>query len=378
MKTEPKFDKDKIWAPKCMRGRPYYITHDKFVRPCCYFTDHGWESNAPEWEGGRGDNEWPIHHVKWLRDPQTNLNNHDSIGSVFETDIYKKFFAALEKPVLNEEDLKKLPKRCIKKCYTADPTTVTASKEEEGFGYSKKTNAEKTVSPYVHGKFAGSRKLQIDMTHRCRLGCPKCSRFITHGPNQGQRREVLKDELTVEDFKKIVGDGLRFRNYNLCGSVGDAIYNPHFLDIIRYIKKHSKKSEGQEIWLHTNGSGKTEKWWRELYSMLDPERDRVVFGVDGLKDTAHMYRKFAKFDDSITAMKIGAEYGMRLNEWQFIVFKFNQHQVQQARQMAKDIGIRFYIIKSERWDINDDDELDDPLMPSKEWLPKEFVKRHNL
>ncbi len=223
MKTEPKFDKDKVWAPKCMRGRPYYITHDKFVRPCCYFTDHGWESNAPEWEGGRGDNEWPIHHVKWLRDPQTNLNNHDSIGSVFETDIYKKFFAALEKPVLNEEDLKKLPKRCIKKCYTADPTTVTASKEEEGFGYSKKTNAEKTVSPYVHGKFAGSRKLQIDKTHRCRLGCPKCSRFITHGPNQGQRREVLKVELTVEDFKKIVGDGLRFRNYNLCGSVGDAI-----------------------------------------------------------------------------------------------------------------------------------------------------------
>ena len=102
------------------------------------------------------------------------------------------------------------------------------------------------------------------------------------------------------------------------------------------IKKNSKKSEGQEIWLHTNGSGKTEKWWRELYSMLDPERDRVVYGVDGLNDTAHMYRKFAKFDDSITAMKIGAEYGMRLNEWQFIVFKFNQHQVQQARQMAKE------------------------------------------
>ena len=44
-------------------------------------------------------------------------------------------------------------------------------------------------------------------------------------------------------------------------------------------------------------SGKTEKWWRELYSMLDRKRF-VVFGVDGLKDTAHMYRKFAKFDDS--------------------------------------------------------------------------------
>ena len=88
-----KFDKDKVWAPKCMRGRPYYITHDKFVRPCCYFTVLGWESNAPEWEGGRGDYEWPIHLVKWLRDPQTNLNNHDSVGSVFETDIYKKFFA---------------------------------------------------------------------------------------------------------------------------------------------------------------------------------------------------------------------------------------------------------------------------------------------
>ena len=160
--------------------------------------------------------------------------------------------------------------------------------------------------------------------------------------------------------------------------MGDAIYNPHLIDIVKYLKENSKSTEGQEIWLHTNGSGKTEEWWREYFSLLDPERDRVIFGVDGLKDTAHLYRKYHRFDDSITAMKIGAEYKMRLNEWQFIVFKHNEHQVDEARQMAKDIGIRFFIIKSERWTFDDKGQLNDPMMPSNKWLPKAFVKRMGL
>ena len=371
----------KVFAPKCLQGRPYYLTHDKFVRPCCYFTDHGWEPNAPEMEGGVGSNEWPIHHVKWLRDPKTNLNNYKNVNEVFETKHYRDFFSSLQKPIQNEEDLKRLPKRCIKKCYTARPEDLSVmSKYVQGSQINWAPASIKVEDPYYDtGVFKGSRKIQIDVTHRCRLGCPKCSRFISHGPNEGQRRQVLKDEFTVEDIVKIVGDGWQYRNYNFCGSIGDPIYNPHYINIIKYIREHSK-SRSLHIQTHTNGSGKTAEWWREFFSVMNPNRDEVVFGVDGLKDTAHLYRKYIRFDDSIEAMKIGAEMGFKLNQWQFIVFKFNQHQVEEAQKLAKDIGIRFFVVKSDRWTEPDDPKSKwvDPLRPDKKWLPKDYIERVGL
>ena len=113
---------------------------------------------------------------------------------------------------------------------------------------------------------------------------------------------------------------------------------------------------------------------------MNPNRDEVVFGVDGLKDTAHLYRKYIRFDDSIEAMKIGAEMGFKLNQWQFIVFKFNQHQVEEAQQLAKDIGIRFFVVKSDRWTEPDDPKSNwvDPLRPDKKWLPEDYIQRMGL
>ena len=81
----------KVFAPKCLRGRPYYVTHDKFVRPCCYFVDHGWEPNAPKDESPKGEKLWPIHDVKWLRDPKTNLKNYMFQMFSFSFGIRKEF-----------------------------------------------------------------------------------------------------------------------------------------------------------------------------------------------------------------------------------------------------------------------------------------------
>ena len=55
-----------------------------------------------------------------------------------------------------------------------------------------------------------------------------------------------------------------------------------------------------------------------------------------------------------------------------------QHQVEEAEQLAKDIGIKFFVIKSERWTIDDYGKLNDPQMPDKKWLPEDFVKRMGL
>ena len=48
--------------------------------------------------------------------------------------------------------------------------------------------------------------------------------------------------------------------------------------------------------------------------------------------------------------------------WQYIVFNYNENDIETCKQMAQNIGVDFYVVKSSRWNGEDD-----PLMPSKKW-----------
>jgi hypothetical protein len=53
-------------------------------------------------------------------------------------------------------------------------------------------------------------------------------------------------------------------------------------------------------------------------------------------------------------MKIARhEYGLN-PIWIFIAFRFNEHQVEEAKARATEIGINFCLRKSARWDSKDD------------------------
>ena len=69
----------------------------------------------------------------------------------------------------------------------------------------------------------------------------------------------------------------------------------------------------------------------------------------------------------------GGELGFSKNKWQYIVFNFNEHQVNEAIQLSEQLGIKFETIKSARWS-----GPDDPLMPSKAWLPQSVIEEYNL
>ena len=48
--------------------------------------------------------------------------------------------------------------------------------------------------------------------------------------------------------------------------------------------------------------------------------------------------------------------------WQYIVFKYNQDDIDEAVELAAEHDIEFYLIHSGRWKSKDD-----PLMPRKEF-----------
>lgn len=87
-----------------------------------------------------------------------------------------------------------------------------------------------------------------------------------------------------------------------------------------------------------------ESWWRQLGQKLQPQ-DKVFFGIDGLEDTHHLYRRgtdFARVIRNLTALNSTGAHTV----WSYLVFDHNQHQVEQARALSQEIGCGSFAVKS--------------------------------
>jgi hypothetical protein len=83
-----------------------------------------------------------------------------------------------------------------------------------------------------------------------------------------------------------------------------------------------------------------------------PKNHNVVFALDGLEDTHALYRIGTDFNKIIENAKAFISEGGRA-EWAYIRFKHNEHQVDTARQMAKELGFSDFVMKdSSRWVVN--------------------------
>jgi hypothetical protein len=85
--------------------------------------------------------------------------------------------------------------------------------------------------------------------------------------------------------------------------------------------------------MHTNGSGRNVKWWTELAAL----EVFVIFGIDGLGDTHSLYRINTNWDKIIENARAFVSAGGRAR-WDMIVFKHNEHQIELAKQMAKELN----------------------------------------
>jgi len=107
------------------------------------------------------------------------------------------------------------------------------------------------------------------------------------------------------------------------------------------------------MWLsmNTNAGAKDEKWWAELAKVFG-RMGTVIFNVDGLSDTNHIYRQNVVWNNIERNMKAFIAAGGRAR-WDFLIFKHNEHQVEEAEALAAKWGVeRFQKKKSGRFIIN--------------------------
>lgn len=178
----------------------------------------------------------------------------------------------------------------------------------------------------------------IETTSRCRLQCPFCQRQR----KGGKEKIKLAGEMSYEDMRKIYNFT---DNINFCGQISDPIYHTDFLKILE-IKKNEYPSKKMSI--RTNGSGKKLNWWEMAYDLCD-ETTSWIFGVDGAsQETANLYRIGTNFNQVFKIMQIGVRRNIPI-EWQFILFKHNEHELEIAKKLCDENGIILNVIYSNRW-----------------------------
>jgi hypothetical protein len=147
-------------------------------------------------------------------------------------------------------------------------------------------------------------------------------------------------ELRLDDIVAMLpADFIRqLRLIFLCGNYGDPMVARDTLQVLEYFREvHPRIRLG----IHTNGSARTPQWWAQLASIVDYCR----FGIDGLEDTNHLYRRGTQWKKVMESAAAFIDAGGRA-EWDFIVFRHNEHQVEAARDLSRKLGFASFFTKN--------------------------------
>ena len=183
------------------------------------------------------------------------------------------------------------------------------------------------------------KEYQLEITTYCNAACPQCPRN-NNGVGINNRMPLYHLERSVIDRTFDAELCNRLQQIFFCGSYGDPIMHPDFLDILRDFRR---KSPTLWLYMHTNGGAHDPEYWAEIARIMNGY-GQIDFGIDGLEDTLHIYRRNVKYqrviDNACAFIKAGGRA-----QWNFIVFRHNQHQVDAVKQLGQQLGFFNVLIR---------------------------------
>tara|TARA_B110000503_G_scaffold141431_1_gene234988 strand:+ start:953 stop:1606 length:654 start_codon:yes stop_codon:yes gene_type:complete len=190
------------------------------------------------------------------------------------------------------------------------------------------------------------KEINLDLSNKCTLECPKCARS-----QYLNKKEVPGNFLSDHDWS-LIRD--YFKCVNFCGVFSDPIMHPKLPEMLRDCFERNIKTH-----IHVAASQKPKDFFEECFK-ANPKA-RWVFGIDGLPSDSHKHRVNQDGEKLFEMMKLSKKYVAR-TVWQYIIFNYNEHTIEEAIQMAKDLQVEFLLQKSARFTPND------PLRPSEEYV----------
>lgn len=199
-------------------------------------------------------------------------------------------------------------------------------------------NPRKVYNYFKYGVWGDGIKLEASSA--CQLRCPSCATVAPKGKSVFEKT-VGKGFLKFDDFKKIIDANPWIKTVEI-SNWGEIFLNPELQQIIEYGNKK------RVLLAANNGVNLNRISEEQIECLVKNKFKHLTVSIDGASnETYQIYRKGGNFDVVIANIKKINHYKQKYNtrfptlNWQFVIFGHNEHELPIARQMAKELNMKF-------------------------------------
>ncbi|HLP21591.1 MAG TPA: radical SAM protein [Chitinophagales bacterium] len=199
-------------------------------------------------------------------------------------------------------------------------------------------NAASVLSSFYVSKWSGRAvqygvpfNVSIEPTTTCNLGCPECPSGLKNFTRPTGNLDYDFYKRTVDE----IGDKLIYLYFYF---QGEPYMHPKFLELVKYAAQKNIYTVTS-----TNAHFLTERKARET---VESGLDRILISIDGTtQDTYEQYRIGGSLEKVIEGTKNLVKARKELNSktphiaFQFLVVKPNEHQIEDVKKLAAEIGV---------------------------------------
>ncbi|MEA2096959.1 MAG: radical SAM protein [Candidatus Cloacimonadota bacterium] len=178
--------------------------------------------------------------------------------------------------------------------------------------------------------------VMIEPTNICNLQCPLC-------PSGNGTLKRAKGYMSFEVFKKIIDDIHKTAFMVVLWNQGEPYLNKDFSKMVKYASYR-----GLFTLVSTNGNIDY-----DAEDVVNSGLDSMIVSLDGTtQETYNKYRVNGKLDKVIKGVKEIVAAKKKLNRtnpllrWQFLVMKHNEHEIEEIKQLSKELGVDNLELKS--------------------------------
>jgi MoaA/NifB/PqqE/SkfB family radical SAM enzyme len=186
-------------------------------------------------------------------------------------------------------------------------------------------------------------RLRLEASSYCQLRCPSCPTAM--GTIDAA---IGRGFLTAANFENLLDSNPGVREVEL-SNYGEILLNPELPEILAAAHRRSVVVRAD------NGVNLNSVSEKALDAIVRHGLRSMTCSIDGAsQETYVQYRVRGSFDRvighirQINQLKKDLHSPYPLMTWQFVVFEHNKHELETARNMARDLGMKFYAKLS--WD----------------------------
>ena len=188
-------------------------------------------------------------------------------------------------------------------------------------------------------------QFHVELSNLCNAACPICPRYWAG--SKITRPGLIPTSITADQFKSWFYPDIMQNHVDrmmLCGNQGDPFAAKDIVEILDYCA--SVLPYNKQLVTHSNGGLRSENIWREAGKILKKNPKWFMwFSIDGLEDTNHLYRRNVSWERLMRNAQAFIEAGGTAY-WDMLVFKHNEHQIEDVKKLAKEMGFKSVRLKN--------------------------------